>query len=95
MQRRFIVRVELHGAEDKPDVYEELDEAMESHGFSRTIKGGTYELPPGEYNRVADSLAAEVFKDARAAAKEVWRDFSVLVRQTSQERVFYSLKKAE
>jgi hypothetical protein len=92
---RFTVRVELHDAEYEPDIYGELHEAMAERKFSRqlTIDGVTYELPPAEYTRRADSLpGSKILKDAVDAAGEVWEDFSVLVTVTEVSRLQHGLK---
>jgi hypothetical protein len=97
MPKRFTVRVELHGAEDAPEIYGELHEAMQNHHFSRTIKINdvTYDLPSAEYTRFGDSLTGkQVLEDAKEAAYEVWDEFSVLVTPTTENRLQYNLKKA-
>ena len=95
---RFTVRVELHGAEDEPDVYSELHAAMKGRNFSRTISFGNvrYELPSAEYTRSGDKLSGEqVLEDAKAAASEVWEVFSVFVTMTEADRLRYNLKKVK
>ena len=95
---RFTVRVEFHGTEDDPEGYARLHAAMKKHGFSRTISFGNvrYELPSAEYNRIGDSLTGKaVLEDAKAAAEEVWEDFSILVTQTEESRLRWNLKKAK
>jgi hypothetical protein len=91
----FTIRVELHGAEDKPDKYEALHKAMEEKEFNRTMKldGATYELPPAEY--CCDDLLLnkqQVLDATVAVAKKVWEDFSVLVTKTLEKRAQYNLK---
>jgi hypothetical protein len=95
---RFTVRVELHRAEDEPEVYDRLHMAMKKRGFSRTISFGNvrYELPSAEYSRAGDSLVGKaVLEDAKAAAEEIWEDFSVLVAQTEESRLRWNLKKVK
>jgi hypothetical protein len=97
MPQRFTVRVELHGAENTPEIYGELHVAMQNRHFSRTIKINdvTYDLPSAEYNRFGNSLSGkQVLEDAKEAAYEVWDEFSVLVTPTTENRLQYNLKKA-
>jgi hypothetical protein len=95
---RFTVRVELHKAEDEPGIYKKLHTAMEKKGFSRTIVRDkvTLELPTAEYHNEGEKLTGEVIlEDAKAAAKTVWEDFSVLVTETEKPKLVWNLKQVK
>ncbi len=65
---RFTVRVELHGKDHDDEVYDELHDVMEAHGFPRWVTNsqtkGQFWLPHAEYRGNSDkspsALAAEV-----------------------------------
>lgn len=95
---RFTTRVVLHGVEESDtDTYEKLHAAMGRAKFSRTIQGTdmvVYDMPPAEYNRIADGKSVDSIRDeAAAAARTVWKEFSVLV--TEGTRSWVGLKTAK
>ena len=95
---RFTVRVELHKAENEPRIYDKLHTAMEEKRFRRTIVRDkvTLELPTAEYHNEGEKLTGEaILEDAKAAAKSVWPDFSVLVTITELPKLYWNLKKAK
>jgi hypothetical protein len=92
----FTVRVELHGAENESETYAALHKAMGKRKFHRSIRQNesTYELPPAEYHRSGDGLTGEdVLEDGKAAAKELWGKFAVLVTVTESPKLHWGLKK--
>ena len=81
---KYLVRVELHRA--GPDDYESLHSAMESAGFSRTIRGNDgveCYLPTAEYFCEGKYSATGVRDAAQKAAASVWSSFSVIVAEGS------------
>ncbi|MCA8277869.1 hypothetical protein LGN17_35925 [Burkholderia sp. AU30280] len=95
---KFTTRVVLHGVQDSDtETYEKLHAAMAKAKFYRTIQGSDdvwYEMPPAEYNRVAENTNADAIRDeASAAAKTVWHDYSILV--TEGIRSWFGLKRAK
>ncbi|ECT1022853.1 hypothetical protein DPO11_22980 [Salmonella enterica] len=55
---KYIVRVELHGAGSKPELYDELHQYMHKFGFRKSlpVDGGSYPLPTAEYYIERDSF---------------------------------------
>jgi hypothetical protein len=77
---RFMVRVELHGADEND--YEVLHEAMEGEGFARQISsddGVRYHLPTAEYFREGDLSKQAVLKEATSAAAKTKKKAGILV----------------
>jgi hypothetical protein len=78
----YLVRVELHGAEDQRDVYDQLHEAMEAGGYLRTIQmnKGTRKLPNATYSRGNVSLDGEtVTNQVAEIVASVWKEHSIVV----------------
>jgi len=77
---KFMVRVVLH---DVPtwEKYDELHQAMEDKGFSRTLAGkkATYHLPPSEYWFTGEQSLADVRVLAAAAAETTGQPFGLIV----------------
>jgi hypothetical protein len=70
----YVTRVELRGSPTGED-YQSLHDAMESKGFSRTIKsddGTVYKLPHAMYYVESTQTATQVCEHANAAATSVW-----------------------
>ena len=83
----FIVRVELHGAGDEPDVYEKLHEAMEDAGFSRKILSVgkvSYKLPTAEYSIYGDYTADTIFELVVTAVSDTGKKFDTLITETKE-----------
>jgi len=77
---QFMVRVELHGADD--DDYETLHKAMEGEGFSRQISSADdvlYHLPTAEYYREGDLSKQDVLDEAKSAVARTKRKAGILV----------------
>lgn len=77
---RFTTRVTLHNADSED--YENLHEAMENNGFSRTIIGNDgveYQLPDAEYNKEGDYTIEQVRESAKNAAVTTGKRYSILV----------------
>jgi hypothetical protein len=81
---QFTVRVELHHATTHQE-YDELHEAMEADGFSRTFvpsDGGTCHLPTAEYRyQNATETLAQVLDKAYGIAKSVKPNPAVIVTE--------------
>lgn len=80
---KFTTRVLLHEPIVSED-YENLHQAMEDQGFSRTIVGADekrYDLPQAEYNLVAPLTAQQVLEKAKTAAEKRNKNFAVLVTE--------------
>ena len=76
----YTVRIELHAA--TYDDYETLHTAMQSAGFSRTIKsdnGTIYQLPTAEYSVSSDGDVNAVLKAASNAAARTGKNYGALV----------------
>ena len=89
---QFTTRVELHDATWSD--YTELHEQMRKQGFRQTITadgGGTYELPPAEYDYQGAVTKHDVLNKAKAAAAAVKSSYAVLVTE-SAGRTWYNLK---
>ena len=86
----FIVRVELHGADEWED-YDKLHSEMENEGFSRTITGSdkvVYHLPTAEYRIASDLLTKEIQEKAKNAARRTGKPFSILTVKAARTRFF-------
>jgi hypothetical protein len=82
--KRFIVRVELHGANEAH--YTKLHELMAARGLKRFIDsegGGNCWLPPAEYNMITDLSPPDVRNVARACAAAVGLRFALLVTEAN------------
>jgi len=79
---QFLVRIELHDAEDADD-YDSLNEEMETAGFSltmKTVKGVEYYLPTGEYIIEGGQHTMEkVLEKAKQVAHATMHTHSILV----------------
>lgn len=77
---KFMVRVFLHDAKTW-EQYDELNQAMDDKGFSRTLTGSkaTYHLPPSEYWFKGDQSMADVRVLAAAAAEATGQAFGLIV----------------
>ncbi|MDE2020905.1 MAG: hypothetical protein KGJ13_11265 [Patescibacteria group bacterium] len=81
--KRFITRVELHGAGEQD--YVNLHEAMERMGFARKIWADTriwYYLPTAEYVYTGNITNQEVFNMAQRAANSTGRNSWILVAES-------------
>ena len=79
---KFITRVELHNAEGGD--YVTLHQAMESAGFTRTIRGDNgvlYHLPWAEYYCDVNGTAEAVLEAAKNAVAQTRRFGGVLVSE--------------
>lgn len=79
----FMTRVELHDAK-YPQDYVTLHGYMSLEGFTNTIQGSNgnvYELPPAEYNLIADCTRLEVIEKAKRAAQKTKKEFAVVVSE--------------
>ncbi len=80
-----MTRVELHKAV-WPDDYDTLHASMKKKGFFKTIYGSngvTYELPTAEYYRETHLAIETVIEQAKEAATEVNKKFSVVVSEVA------------
>ena len=78
----FMTRVELHGATYQD--YVALHGHMTSQGFTNTIRsdaGKIYELPPAEYNLIANCTRADALEKAKNAAQKTIKQFAVVVSE--------------
>ena len=81
----FMTRVELHDATYQN--YVELHGFMAQEGYSTAILGSNgnwYQLPPAEYNLVADCTIEAARDKASRAAQKTRKNFAVVVSQYSQ-----------
>lgn len=81
---RYIVRVELHGADSED--YDSLHEKMNGKGYSREIrdgKGAWFHLPTAEYTIVKTSTALNIRKEVCAIAGSVKTKYYVLVSEAA------------
>ena len=79
----FIVRVELHSADE--DDYDTLHKAMRDRGFSQTVifdNGLEYHLPPAEYYAEGERTSSELLRLAQAAARKTGLSASIVVAET-------------
>lgn len=80
----FITRVELHGATYQD--YTNLHAYMGQEGFTNTIRsndGVVYQLPPAEYQLVANCTAVQAHEKASSAAARTLKMFAVLAFEYS------------
>jgi hypothetical protein len=77
---KFMVQVVLHEVE-KPDLYDDLNAAMEKKGFMRELAGkkAAYHLPTGTYWYEAEISPNDLRVKAAAAAETTGQDFGVVV----------------
>lgn len=81
----FLARIELHKA--TYDDYETLHRAMESSGFSRSVKGddgNRYQLPTAEYYYDGTSTCEQVRTTAKTAANQTGLQSGVIVADASR-----------
>jgi hypothetical protein len=80
----FMTRVELHNANYQD--YANLHTYMAQEGFSNTIRsdaGAVYQLPPAEYNLIANCLQSDAIERAKRAATKTRKAFAVIVSEYS------------
>jgi len=80
----FMTRVELHSANYQD--YANLHAYMTQEGFTNTIRsdaGTVYQLPPAEYNLIANCLRSEAVEKAKRAASKTKKAFAVVVSEYS------------
>jgi hypothetical protein len=80
----FMARVELHGANYQD--YVNLHAYMARQGFTTTIcadTGVVYQLPPAEYNLIANCTRSDALERAKVAAGQTQRSFGVIVAEYS------------
>jgi hypothetical protein len=78
----FMTRVELHGANYQD--YVSLHAYMAQEGFTNRIRsdaGTIYELPPAEYNLIANCTRADVLEKAKRAAQKTMKSFAAVVSE--------------
>ena len=81
-EKRFLVRVELKGENQKDsDLYEKLHKAMDNAGFVRYFiqSGAKMPLPHATYKLKGDYTALQVKNKALTIAEKVWIEDSVLI----------------
>src|ERR1700678_3095802 len=74
--------IELHGATYQD--YVSLHGYMAQEGFTNTIRsdaGKVYELPPAEYNLIANCTRADALERAKRAAQKTRKSFAVVVSE--------------
>jgi hypothetical protein len=87
MMAAFNTRVELHDANYQD--YVNLHSYMAQEGYTNTIRaddGTTYQLPPAEYNLVANCTIAQALEKAQRAAQKTRKSFAVLVSEYTSSR---------
>jgi hypothetical protein len=80
----FMTRVELHGATYQD--YTNLHTYMAQEGFTNTIRssdGILYQLPPAEYELIANCSAVQARDKASKAATRTLKAFAVLIIEYS------------
>lgn len=80
---KFIVRVELHGAEPKD--YEDLYQKMKDAGFLTTIvgkKGIRYHLPTAQYCKSSLDTQDEILESAKSVVAKTKKEYSVLITES-------------
>ncbi len=90
----FTTRVELHDATWSD--YENLHKQMKQQGFSQTIRsddGIVYDLPPAEYNMVANITRNDVIERAKTAVAATKNSGAILVTE-SAGRIWHGLSRA-
>jgi hypothetical protein len=83
---KYIVRIELHGAEGNGDIYEKLHVAMEAQGLSRTITGddgNLWKLPTAMYQANSTWAIAPLRAHLKKIADGVWAGGWVFVADYS------------
>jgi hypothetical protein len=78
----FNTRVELHDANYQD--YLNLHSCMAHEGYRNTIRaddGTTYQLPPAEYNLVANCTIEQALEKAQRAAQKTRKSFAVLASE--------------
>lgn len=81
---RFIVRVELHGADSND--YTKLHESMRIRGYNQSIQDtdlSWFYLPTAEYTINVNSSAANVRNDVMGIVQSVKPNFSLLVTEVA------------
>jgi hypothetical protein len=79
-----MTRVELHGATYQD--YTNLHAYMAEEGFRNTIRGSNgalYQLPPAEYDLIANCSTVQVREKASRAATRTLKTFAVLTVEYS------------
>jgi hypothetical protein len=77
-----MTRIELHDA--KYQDYLNLHSYMSQEGFTTTIRadnGTVYELPPAEYNLIANCTREQTVEKAKRAAQKTLKAFAVVVSE--------------
>jgi len=80
----FMTRVELHGATYQD--YTNLHAYMAQEGFTNTIRssdGAFYQLPPAEYELIANCTTVQAREKASKAATRTLKTFAVLTVEYS------------
>jgi hypothetical protein len=80
----FMTRVELHGATYQD--YTNLHAYMAQEGFTNTIRGSDgalYQLPPAEYELIANCSTVQAREKASKAATRTLKTFAVLTVEYS------------
>ncbi len=78
----FTTRVELHDANYQD--YINLHSYMAQEGYTTTIRandGTVYQLPPAEYNLVANCTISQALEKAQRAAQKTRKKFAALVSE--------------
>lgn len=82
--RKFIVRIELHGA--SRDHYVRLHDLMHASGFTNVIvsdAGAKFQLPPAEYIGVSNTTTTQMLSSAKNCARQIGLRFAVAVFEYS------------
>jgi len=80
----FIIRVELNNAASND--YARLDPVMEKEGFERTITaddGVKYQLPTGEYYRLAQLTGQQIRQSGENAANKIGKGCAIVVTESN------------
>ncbi len=80
----FMTRVELHSATYQD--YANLHAYMSQEGFTNTIRSGDgvlYQLPPAEYELIANCTTVQAREKASKAATRTHKTFAVLTVEYS------------
>ncbi|KVH45790.1 hypothetical protein [Burkholderia diffusa] len=90
---KFTVRVELDDTQHSE--YERLNSAMDSRGFTHTVRiqGIEYYLPRGEYFFESQLSKREVYLEAKAAVDSLANMAGIVVTQASGGRHVGGLKR--
>jgi hypothetical protein len=92
----FTVRVELYGSPSE-DIYTKLHAGMAANGFFRSFSqnGTNYSMPHATYIFFNGTSTAPILKAAiSGATASTWKDFAILVTETTSALGIYNLKKA-